>query len=276
MIGVLAWSAALLFSGQASAAPQADSEAPAVLIKRRGRYADGMEVVDRFEITDDQIARWDSASAGGSPADPLCRNEGGRFERPIPEAQALKIVDAAREAIASQGNVGKAGPQSPRDTVLTVTVFKGKEFWSSNIEKTTPAWLALEALVGDAKRSLLPRGTVLMRSKLKGKSLQVTFDWFGDRPLSLVLSKDPNEVFRAPGVRFSYERALDQENFVLSKKRRRVEVRLRTEPVRGLRAEGTQGPRHLNYANTPLLHHRSADPLEGHLAPEPLDLCATY
>lgn len=249
---------------------------PSIIISLSGRYGDGTKALDRFEITDDGVARWDSASTGMSPEDPGCRNEGGRFEAKIEPQRALQIADAAIEAVKSQGDVGRPVPSAPRDTVLSVTVFKGEKSWSTAVVKETKEWKALTALVEDVKRSLLPRGSVLMRSRRDGKGLRITFDWFGDRPLALVLSKDPNEVFRAKGLSFKYEKSPPEEELLLSPKQKRVEVRLLSASVVGQAPEEGKGPRHLRYVSSPLLHHRAGDPLEGKAAPQSLDLCATY
>ncbi len=266
----------LAILAMAAAAWAGDGDDPSIVISLSGRYGDGAKALDRFEITDDGIARWDSASAGMSREDPGCRNEGGRFEAKVEPQLALKIADAAILAVQSQGDVGRPAPSSPRETTLALTVYKGEKSWTSEIRETTKEWKALDALVEDVKRSLLPRGSVLMRSRRAGKALKVAFDWFGDRPVALVLSKDPNEIFRAKGLRFKYEKAPTGEEFVMSPKQKRVEVRLLSEPVKGQSPEAGKGPRHVRYMNSPLLHHREGDPLEGKPAPGPLDLCATY
>lgn len=239
-----------------------------MVVHRSGLDVMGESAFERFEITHDGLARWETSGFGDS-AIPGCPRLGGRFSRRIGRQAAIDLVRAAHAAVLSQPR--RNGPRAADRRGIRSTLwvdFEG-DILSAEAREVTPAYTSLMAKIDALETSLRPRSIVAMRASRSGSKLTVTFRLLGNEPVRLLIPDDPMEVFRSKWAKLSYEKAPSRAKEVeLTPKAPSVKI------VLFAKGENKERLPTLRYSTALVRHHAKGDALEGDLVPPELSLCA--
>lgn len=243
---------------------QASAAETWLTVTRTGHDSQGASTFDRFEITPDGLARWET-SAFGVSGSLGCQNEGGSFEGRVSERQVRVIAKAAREAMGSQKSAGGTRRSRHRASILSIMLDVDKKVKTVEVSRATAAVSALLDHIDELETELRPKALVVMQAVRSGAEVHVSFDLAGSKPVTMLLPANAGEAFNVDNATLGYAKAAPSEVMLTPASPHAQVV---------LTIEGGAGAGQLRYSNATGLHHASGDALEGdRVAPE-LALCA--